>query len=185
MIADPLFTVPLRVVNLDSQGLTPDVSLCYEVHGQANAYFNLISDSCVSVNAHYTAVSHLHVINQVAIRAVDETNTCHNILINTNDTCSAFVDGVSVNSFVTAGVSVRKFTERVRVSVPNCAKIKLVMWMFCQTDSLGMNKEARLIKFVVARGFNLQPTSHGILGLLIKFPIHKKISEVLGEGLRY
>ena len=170
MIADPLYTVPIRVIDPGSQGLTPDLSLCYEVHGQANAYFNLITDSCVSVNAHYTAVNRLHVINQIAIRAVDETKTCRDILIDTNNACSAFVDGVAVDSFSAAGVSVRRFSERVRVSVPNCARVKLVMWVFCQNSSLGMGEEndARMIKFVVARGFNLQPTSHGILGSLKK-----------------
>ena len=35
----------------------PNVSLCYKVHGQANRFFNLISDNCVSVNTHYARVN--------------------------------------------------------------------------------------------------------------------------------
>ena len=32
------------------------MSLCYEVHGQSGQNFNFVSDLCVTVNAHYTAV---------------------------------------------------------------------------------------------------------------------------------
>lgn len=34
IIGDPLFTVPLRVTNLEDVGLEQDLSLCYEVHGE-------------------------------------------------------------------------------------------------------------------------------------------------------
>ena len=34
IIGDPLFTVPLRVINLEDFGLEQDISLCYEVHGE-------------------------------------------------------------------------------------------------------------------------------------------------------
>ena len=48
----------------------------------------------------------------------------------------------------------------------------LVMWVFCEDAKLqvygenadGMVYSGRMINFVVARGINLQPTSHGIIG---------------------
>ena len=46
--ADPQFTVSLPVNGAES--------LCYEVHGSAGDYFNLISDTCTSVNAHFTSM---------------------------------------------------------------------------------------------------------------------------------
>lgn len=157
---------------MDHQGLIPDLSLCFEVYGQADTYLNLISDSWVSVNAHYTAVGPFHIIDQVAIRASDGNNNCHNVLITTNNSCSASIDGVAVDSFSAAGLSVRRLSGRVRVSVPNCAREKLVMWIICQDSMLQTHDDTSdeifqttMIKFVVARGFNLQPKSHGILGL--------------------
>ena len=45
VIGDPLYTVPVFG--------TQERHLCYEIHGRPMRYFNLISDSCVSVNAHY------------------------------------------------------------------------------------------------------------------------------------
>ena len=36
VIGDPLFTVPLRVTNLGELGLGDSISLCYEVHGDAD-----------------------------------------------------------------------------------------------------------------------------------------------------
>ncbi len=36
VIGDPLFTVPLRVTNLGELGLGGSISLCYEVHGDAD-----------------------------------------------------------------------------------------------------------------------------------------------------
>ena len=135
-------------------------------------YFNLISDRCVSVNAHFITVGPFNVINRIAVRAVDNSNTCRNILVDAENACSAEMDGASINEFDQAGVSVRSFKERVRISVPNCDNQKLVMWVICEHGSLqlfGSDSdrtvyEARMIKFVVARGFNLQPTSHGIIG---------------------
>lgn len=38
IIGDPLYTVPLRVTNLEEVGLEEDLSLCYEVHGEPGRY---------------------------------------------------------------------------------------------------------------------------------------------------
>lgn len=75
---DPLFTVPMYG--------TREHTLCYEVHGTADHYFNLISDECVSVNALYVSTTDnaglkINVIGQVAIRAVDLEGVCMDILI--------------------------------------------------------------------------------------------------------
>ena len=172
VIADPLLTVPIRIMNPDTIGLDHTPFLCYEMQGRGNTYFNLISDSCVSVNAHYITVGPFNVINQIAVRAVDNSDTCRNILVDADNECYAEMDGASIDEYAQAEVSVRVFKERVRISVPNCDNQKLVMWVICENGSLQLSNsdsdrtvyEARMIKFVVARGFNLQPTSHGIIG---------------------
>ena len=52
MTGDPLMTVPI-LTNEDVAPGDPFYSLCYEVHGQAHYVFNFVSDTCVTVNAHY------------------------------------------------------------------------------------------------------------------------------------
>jgi len=67
-----------------------------------------------------------------------------------------------------AGISVRKYTNRIRIAVPNCEDHDLIMWVFCLNDTFSYNDtltfHSPMIRFVIARGFNLQETSHGILG---------------------
>lgn len=58
-----------------------------------------------------------------------------------------------------SGVSVSKYRQRVRVSVPNCDNVQLVMWVECE-EVAGQE----MLKFIISRGVNLQPTSHGLLG---------------------
>ena len=174
VIGDPLLTVPINVINLESEGFKSNLSLCFELHGESDRYFNLVSDQCVSVNSHYAGVSIFNIIDEIAVNAVDETGACRNIMVSLKpDECAASLDGFDIDKMTTVdGISIRKYSNRVRVSVPNCEDMQLVMWIFCLNQTLqGFDKdtlvstEARMMKFVIARGFNLQETSHGILGM--------------------
>ena len=108
-------TVPLNAGNstrmLLGLGEGEHVSLCYEVHGEANESFNLVSDMCVSVNAHYMAVRSdmdINVIDTIGVRAVDNDDQCRNIQVDL-DGCRASVDGVEITMpYRMAGISVRK-----------------------------------------------------------------------------
>jgi len=52
---DPLYEVP---VTHTPEGMDPTTtSLCYQIHGRSNSYYNLISDNCVQVNVLYAAYS--------------------------------------------------------------------------------------------------------------------------------
>ena len=146
------------------------VSLCYEVHGEANQNFNLVSDVCVSVNAHYMRARSdvdINIIDTIGVRAVDNDDQCRNIQVDL-DGCRASVDGVEITMpYRMAGISVRKYTNRVRIAVPNCGDHDLVMWVFCLTNTFtsgNLTFQAPMIRFVIARGLNLQETSHGIIG---------------------
>lgn len=69
VIADPQFTITL----LNDSGH----SLCYEIHGDSDNYYNLISDTCLSVNAHFTAINSVrNAMSKIGIRAVSETGGC-------------------------------------------------------------------------------------------------------------
>ena len=167
LTGDPLMTVPISIEN--------DVitSLCYEVHGEADKFFNLISDTCVSVNSHYekAAIDNenitLNIVDSIGVLAYDQ-GICVNIGVSLKN-CQASVNGANVSRYNNNGISVRSFNNRVRISVPNCAPTDLVMWIFCtsgKTEDPYTWKyyEFDFIRFVVMRGLNLDPTSHGLIG---------------------
>ena len=153
MIGDPLFTVNI---------LGRDESMCYEVRGKAEAYLNLISDTCTSVNTLYDTVPSnplLHRMSKIGIKAVvsaDGTGGCSEIEIDVNN-CSATIDGTPCDIMAQVGdISVRQYMERQwRVRVPNCGRPSAVMWITC---------DGEMLRFRIARGSNLAPTSHGLLG---------------------
>jgi len=110
------------------------VSLCYSVHGAANQSFNLVSSVCVSVNAHYERARSdvdINIIDGIGVRAINDNNQCHNIRADL-DGCRASVDGVVITmSYKTAGISVQRYPNHVRIAVPNYDDHDLVMWVFC------------------------------------------------------
>ena len=139
-------------------------ALCYEVHGAANKTFNLVSDTYTSVNAYYSpAISGsdpvpINVITKIGILAIDSSGACQRILVDL-DGCTAFVNGAQVTSYQQADIGIRQIGDRVRVSVPNGGSPNLVSWVVCE-QTLGV----KMIRFVISRGLNLRPTSHGIIG---------------------
>ena len=178
LIGDPLLTVPLSDQSLAAVSGVSEAALCYEIHGTDDAWFNVLSDGCISVNAHYFRFDdNFNFVDKIAIRAVDEQGACKNILIELGG-CTASIDGTLVtasDSYCTDGVFVRpnSMGNRVRVSVPNCDETSsLVMWTMCQrnvvNDPFDMMQTytVDMLKFVIARGFNLGASSHGIIGRL-------------------
>ena len=164
VIGDPLYAAP--VYSEDGR----EYSLCYEVYGRTNTTLNLVSDTCVNVNARYGPMNNPeegNIINAIGVRAKGlSDNSCHNIRVDL-DGCSANIDRpdgssvslASMQSFEQDGISVRKYPRRVRIAAPNCENVMLVMWVICENRN---NND--MIKFVIARGVNLRPTSHGLLG---------------------
>ena len=160
VIGDPLFTAPLLVGDdtPELQGL----SLCFEIHGISNRHFNFISDTCTSVNALYSPMidpSHGNIVSKVGIAAVDSNGRCVDVAVDL-DGCAASLNGEAVQMMRSeAGVTIFRRRDRVRIGVPNCENLDLIMWVICQNIS-----GQPMIKFVVSRGYNLRPMSHGLLG---------------------
>ncbi|XP_064388126.1 uncharacterized protein LOC135336294 [Halichondria panicea] len=199
-IGDPLMTVPLNIDNKTSffeasinNNIGPNdiINLCYELHGRRDAFVNLVSDECISVNVHYELVQpnepreDINIIDNIHVRATDNVGGCRNIRVALNEggVCTASVDGANIPDMYQAnGISIRRYTNRVRIMVPNCEDVNLVMWVFCRqstfwstfrTDNNGaeLTFQADMIKFVIARGFNLRERSHGIIGQFWNIPI--------------
>ena len=174
VIADPLFTVPLRTMN--TSNIIEGTPLCYEVHGRADRYFNLVSDDCTSVNAHYVAAVRPragNVIGQIGIVTSDSRDRCHQIQVDvtTDGQCQTQIDGVVISLGTTnttsTGVNIMAGRHYVRVSTPNCAEQALVMWIRCHKPTLnqtGDSFEQPMIKFVVTRGLKTRSEAHGLIG---------------------
>jgi hypothetical protein len=187
VVGDPFYTVPIELAGpLPDAPLIPLTPLCYEFHGEAGRIFNLVNDVCTLVNAHYTQPIpevDINVIDVVTVRAKDSADVCRDIRMQLNG-CSVTVDGVAVNgTYSMNDISVRKYPSRVRISVPNCAS-SVVMWMLCERGPLpnpmtGNDVQMDLIKFVLARGVNLNPTSHGVLGQMWNIPF--SVAEYTGD----
>ena len=172
VIGDPLFTVPILVADEQLQVLNlTSLTMCYEVHGRSDQWFNLVTDECTSVNARYFALTQdLNFIDEIGVRAVDGADHCVNIRIDV-DQCSAEVNDAPISRYSRNSISVRRYSNRVRISVPNCNDVTLVMWVICQQRTLddllqpGMTVTADMIKFVVMRGLNFgHRLAHGLLG---------------------
>ena len=169
-MGDPLFTVPIY----DRNGTTPDTdgdnpSLCYEIHGNASETFNLVSDECTSVNALYSSMDNPdrgNIISSVGVKAVNNLRQCVNIAVSIESGCHPEIGGTFMDRYNFAGISVRRFGQKVKISVPNCENTELVMWVLCEniTDQNENIIGQEMIRFLISRGVNLRPTSHGLLG---------------------
>lgn len=166
-IRDPLFKIPVHIDQelIDQNPALAEACLCYEVHGRDNTTFNLLSDTCTSVNAHYTSMTNPaagNIISAIGVTAIDQNGACHEIEANI-DQCSVTVDGNLLDSYKNAGITVIQYQGRVKIAVPNCGKAELVLWFICKTVH-----NAIISEFIIARGVNLQPTSHGLVGKINK-----------------
>ena len=141
---------------------------CYEIHGKPNTIFNLVSDKCTAVNARYIPMNvaeNGNIIGSVGIRAADSDGNCHTIEVRLSQPGSSSPLDVLVDGAVVAGVTqtdsvrVRRYSNRVRISVPNCDLLDLVMWVM-HMEIGGQD----MLKYVIMRGCNLAPTSHGLVG---------------------
>ena len=161
MIGDPLYAVPLL---LNVSNALDGPALCYEVHGAANKTFNIVSDTYTSVNVYYSpAISGsdhvpINIITKIGILAIDSSGACQRILV-VLDGCTVFVNGAQITWYQQADIGVRQISDRVRVSVPNGGSPNLVLWVVCE-----QRLDVKMIRFVISRGQNLRPTSHGIIG---------------------
>ena len=109
----------------------------------------------------------LNIIDQIAVRAANSLGQCVNNIavdLGSNGECVTSVGGTRVatnyNGMVSSNrISVRAYSHMVRISVPNCENVRLVMRVYCEVQN-GVN----MIRYRINRGYNLRPTSHGLLG---------------------
>ena len=138
-------------------------SLCYGIYGSSNDFYNIISDTCTSVNIHFTqhpVRNDKNRISSIGIHAVtgDADTPCADIQIDLLG-CRASINNSNITTSKNIGnMNVKKFSNGWKVFVPNCERPPAVMWITCVED---------MLRFNVSRGSGLSPTSHGLLGKTI------------------
>jgi len=107
------------------------LSLCYQIHGRAGKYFNLLSDKCVSVNAHVIQPHSdidSNVMDQIGVHATGNNGSCYNITMDHHD-CSVHINGQQLlgnTDFQGEDIVIKQYTasigqsQSVQILVPNC-----------------------------------------------------------------
>ena len=137
-------------------------ALCYGIPGSPNDSYNIISDTCISVNVHFTQHpdrNDENRISSIGIHAVtcDADTPCADIQIDLMN-CSARINNETIyGSKIIGKVSVTKIGNRWRVFV-NCNDSYYVMWITCKED---------MLRFYVYRCSSRNFISHGLLGKAI------------------
>ena len=108
-----------------------------------------------------TLGSGFNVLGAVGVVVIDNQGECVTISVEEiMGTCMAKVNGeLLFSSYKKNGVAVDVAHDKVQISAPNCEMVDLVLWIMCQ-EVAGHD----MIRFVVTRGVNMRPTSHGLLG---------------------
>ena len=163
---DPMFIAPVslpkKVVTTLLGHEQTELAICYEVHGVENKTYNLVSDMCVSVNAHLTLASNPkvgNIMSRIGVMAMDNEGQCHQIEADLYQR-SLVHNGQAVEGRKQhKGILMTKMRDRARVSVPNCKGHSVVFWIIFHYYN-----GADMIKFSITDGHGLRPASHGLMG---------------------
>ena len=145
-----------------------EMALCYEVHGLQGEYFNLVSEPCLSVNAHYMVQDPdkpLHFIDEIAVVATNAEGA--NIEMNIDRHCNLLVDGsttstVFLNSSGVLAEAIPAFNDVVIVATECGRDRETVLWMRCVPHEHGF------MQLDISRDLGLRnSSSHGLLGELM------------------
>ena len=107
-------------------------SLCYGIYDSPNDFYNIISDTCASVNIHFTqhpVQKHKNRISSIGIHAVtgDADTPCADIKIDLLG-CKASINNSSITtSKIIGDVRVKNISNGWKVFVPNCKRPHAVM----------------------------------------------------------
>ena len=173
---DPLFTVSVYP-QLDSP-LGRLVSLCYQIHGDGNTYYNLLTTEYTSVNGLWSGITDsLNLLTRIGVQAISTTGQCHRILVDLNQ-CAVTIDGVShttdgvhLNDLV-GGVLVSRHDDRViLMRFPNGGLHELQLEVECETRTMfsdGQPVSTQMLRLRIIRTLDTPfENANGLIGLSI------------------
>lgn len=172
---DMVMTVPLDINPLQIGVSANTLSLCYQVHGEEDKFYNLLSDDCVSVNAHVSQpYADRHIIDKIGIRAVGNNETCYDISIERQN-CAVSINNQSLQintRFQEEGIKV--FIESlmeiptIHVSVPNCGKPTIDHMFISCTEYTVRDTPIDILQFGSTRGKSQVQPPHGLIGTSVR-----------------
>ena len=168
-------TVPLDINPLQIGASANVLSLCYQVHGEEDKLYNLLSDDCVSVNAHVSQpYTDRHIIDKIGIRAVGNNGTCYDISIE-RENCAVSINNQSLptnNHFQEEGIEVLSESlaeiPTIRISVPNCGKPTIDHMFISCTQYTIHDTPTDILQFGSTRGKSQVQPPHGLIGTSIR-----------------
>ena len=90
VVADPAFYTPIKLSA--SSSLEGPLALWYQIHGENNTHYNLLTTECTSVNGLWTAVTIVvSMLTQITVSAISTEETCHNIHVDLGQ-CAVTID---------------------------------------------------------------------------------------------
>ena len=136
------------------------ISVCYQISGAPGQIANLVSSTCISINARYVILDNNPVettFGSVGIRTVDDNGNCNDIQVNRD--CSIHYNRLVVSTNFTSGnISIIVYSNSFQVTLPNCGK-EIVMKFQCLTID---NTPA--INLTITRNYFDNDDTHGLIG---------------------
>ena len=148
------------------------ISVCYQISGAPGQIANLVSSTCISINARYVILDNNPVettFGSVGIRTVDDNGNCNDIQVNRD--CSIHYNRLVVSTNFTSGnISIIVYSNSFQVTLPNCGR-EIVMKFQCLTID---NTPA--INLTITRNYFDNDDTHGLIGkqLLRACVLYKK-----------
>ena len=171
--ADPLLTVAINSQSsseLDSH--QQPLSLCYQVHGDGDTYYNLLTTPFTSANGLWSSVddSGLHLLTEIGVQTLSENGECYNILIQLED-CTITINDFTTKAyvqFISSGVNVTRVDDRVIViNVSDGSQDDFVIEVECEVREMvrgGEEMEVPLLQLRVTRPWtSLSGSANGLL----------------------
>ena len=182
---DMVFSVVLDISPVEVGVTEQTVALCYQVHGEDGKFYNLVSDECVSVNAHVTRPFpeiNSHVIDEISVRATGTNGSCYDILVS-RENCSVSVnrESIPINTYFKEGnVSlhndrrIARLPNVIRISVPNCGRALVDTISIKCTEYAIRDAPAptEVLEFTATRGLSPIEAAHGLVGM----SLHKTLT---------
>ena len=162
---DPMFTVPLNI-SKDSFILKDKgkLDLCYEVHGEKNKIFNLMSDSCLSINALLEEPAKNpeigNVMTEVGVIAKDLNGNCQRIHVDLKQRSLKLNNERIVGQKTYNGMHLLKLRDRVEVSMPGCINGTSLSFRI----EFNYMNGADMLKVIFSDESGLRQDSHGLMG---------------------
>ena len=173
--ADPLFKVHTRLSS-DSP-LNSPLALCYQVHGDGNTHYNILSTSHASLNGLWTAeTGTLNILTEISVQTISRIGECYHILVEPEE-CTVSINGESFTSnslhllnSSEGGVLVSRDDDRVVViRVPDGGSGEgLRVEVECESRRVFDGEEeveTPMLLLRITRKLSLSGVAHGLLGL--------------------